>query len=156
MAEKQALHSQPDAAPSRSPLITGDSEMARLIRGHNWAATPIGPIDGWSQTLVATVNLMLHSPFPTILSWGPEFVFLYNDAAIPTLMGKHPTALGGLYHEVFHEAWDLVSDLVQDDGDAAVGAGHRQQRDSAPGDLGPVRGGRGDAVGEFGEGGFEF
>jgi len=109
MAEKQALHSQPDAAPSRSPLITGDSEMARLIRGHNWAATPIGPIDGWSQTLVATVNLMLHSPFPTILSWGPEFVFLYNDAAIPTLMGKHPTALGGLYHEVFHEAWDLVS-----------------------------------------------
>jgi PAS domain S-box-containing protein len=52
---------------------------------------------------------MLHSPFPTILSWGPEMVFLYNDAGIPTLMGKHPTALGGLYHEVFHEAWDLVS-----------------------------------------------
>ena len=23
-------------------------------------------------------------------------------------MGKHPGALGGLYHEVFHEAWDLV------------------------------------------------
>ena len=109
MAEKQALHSQPNAAPSRSPLITGDGELARLIRGYNWAATPIGPIDGWSQTLVATVNLMLHSPFPTILSWGPEFVFLYNDAAIPTLMGKHPMALGGLYHEVFHEAWDLVS-----------------------------------------------
>jgi len=52
---------------------------------------------------------MLHSPFPTILSWGPEMVFLYNDAGIPTLMGKHPTALGGLYHEIFHEAWDLVS-----------------------------------------------
>jgi signal transduction histidine kinase len=28
---------------------------------------------------------MLHSPFPTILLWGPEMVFLYNDAAISTL-----------------------------------------------------------------------
>jgi PAS domain S-box-containing protein len=83
--------------------------MADRIRSHGWAATPLGPIEDWSDTLVATVNLMLHSPFPTILSWGPEMVFLYNDAGIPTLMGKHPTALGGLYHEVFHEAWDLVS-----------------------------------------------
>ncbi len=36
-------------------------------------------------------------------------VFLYNDAAIPTLMGKHPSALGDLYCNVFREAWDLVS-----------------------------------------------
>ena len=69
----------------------------------------MGPIEEWSETLIATVNLMLHSPFPTILSWGPEMVFLYNDAGIPTLMGKHPDALGGLYRDVFHEAWDLVS-----------------------------------------------
>jgi PAS domain S-box-containing protein len=90
-------------------LITGTSEMADRIRAHDWAATPLGPIEDWSETLVATVNLMLHSPFPTILSWGPEMVFLYNDSGIPTLMGKHPTALGGLYRDVFHEAWDLVS-----------------------------------------------
>jgi hypothetical protein len=90
-------------------LITGDSEMADRIRAHNWAATPLGPIEELSETLVATVNLMLHSPFPTILSWGPEMVFLYNDAGIPTLMGKHPNALGRLYRDVFHEAWDLVS-----------------------------------------------
>ena len=89
-------------------LIEGDGEMATRIRAYNWRKTSLGPIDSWSETLVATVNLMLHSPFPTILSWGPEMVFLYNDAGIPTLMGKHPGALGGLYHEVFHEAWDLV------------------------------------------------
>jgi PAS domain S-box-containing protein len=52
---------------------------------------------------------MLHSPFPTILSWGTEMVFLYNDAAISTLTAKHPTALGSLYRDVFPEAWDLVS-----------------------------------------------
>jgi PAS domain S-box-containing protein len=90
-------------------LITGHSEMAALIRAHNWPETPLGPIEDWSETLLATVNLMLHSPFPTILSWGPKMVFLYNDAAISTLTTKHPDALGGLYHDVFHEAWDLVS-----------------------------------------------
>src|SRR6204780_3934678 len=90
-------------------LITGHSEMAALIRAHNWPKTPLGAIEDWSETLLATVNLMLHSPFPTILSWGPEMVFLYNDAAISTLTVKHPKALGGLYRDVFHEAWDLVS-----------------------------------------------
>jgi PAS domain S-box-containing protein len=90
-------------------LIIGASEMAVRIREHDWSRTPLGPLDHWSETLLATVNLMLHSPFPTILSWGPEMVFLYNDAAISTLTDKHPSALGGLYRDVFREAWELVS-----------------------------------------------
>jgi PAS domain S-box-containing protein len=90
-------------------LITGQSEMAARIRSFDWSQTPLGPIEDWSETLLATANLMLHSPFPTILSWGPEMVFLYNDAAISTLTTKHPGALGALYRDVFHEAWDLVS-----------------------------------------------
>jgi PAS domain S-box-containing protein len=98
----------PAVAPQNN-LITGHSEMAERIRAFDWLKTPLGPIQGWSETLLATVNLMLHSPFPTIVSWGPEMVFLYNDAAISTLTTKHPNALGGLYRNVFHEAWDLVS-----------------------------------------------
>jgi PAS domain S-box-containing protein len=90
-------------------LITGQSEMAARIRSYDWTQTPLGRIEDWSETLLATANLMLHSPFPTILSWGPEMVFLYNDAAISTLTTKHPNALGGLYRDVFREAWDLVS-----------------------------------------------
>ncbi|HEY6846037.1 MAG TPA: PAS domain S-box protein [Terracidiphilus sp.] len=92
-----------------SHLITGQSEMAARIRSYDWTQTPLGRIEDWSETLLATANLMLHSPFPTILSWGPEMVFLYNDAAISTLTTKHPNALGGLYRDVFREAWDLVS-----------------------------------------------
>ena len=90
-------------------LIAGHSEMAARIRAYNWLRTSLGPIEDWSETLLATVNLMLQSPFPTVLSWGAEMVFLYNDAAIPTLTAKHPKALGSLYHDVFPEAWDLVS-----------------------------------------------
>ena len=40
-------------------LITGQSEMAARIRAHNWSRTPLGPIEDWSETLLATVNLML-------------------------------------------------------------------------------------------------
>jgi PAS domain S-box-containing protein len=96
-------------ARTKTTPIAGNSEMAGRIRAHKWSETPLGPIEDWSETLLATVNLMLHSPFPTILSWGPEMVFLYNDAAISTLTAKHPAALGALYRDVFHEAWDLVS-----------------------------------------------
>src|SRR6201992_3666900 len=90
-------------------LITGQSEMASRIRSRNWAHTPLGPHEECSESLLATANLMLHSPFPTILSWGPEMVFLYNDAAISTLTTKHPKALGALFPYVFQEAWGLVS-----------------------------------------------
>jgi hypothetical protein len=42
---------------STSPLAAhddvfiGDSEMARLMRAHDWAATPLGPVSGWAQSL---------------------------------------------------------------------------------------------------------
>jgi PAS domain S-box-containing protein len=101
--------SNPVITARMNTLVTGTSEMAGRIRAHNWAKTPLGPIEGWSETLLATVNLMLHSPFPTILSWGEKMVFLYNDAAISTLTVKHPKALGADYRDVFREAWDLVS-----------------------------------------------
>jgi PAS domain S-box-containing protein len=97
-----------DHASPASDLIVGSSEMAGRIREYHWSSTTLGPVEQWSETLLATVNLMLHSPFPTILAWGPEMVFLYNDAAIPTLTVKHPNALGGLYRAVFNEAWELV------------------------------------------------
>src|SRR3984885_15413794 len=100
---------KPILSTQANALITGSSEMAGRIREHDWSRTPLGPIEGWSEALLVTANLMLHSPFPTILSWGPEMVFLYNDAAISTLTVKHPGALGGLYRVVFQEAWDLVS-----------------------------------------------
>src|ERR1700721_3036773 len=104
----EPMDGQAPTARAKS-LITGDSELAGRIRIHKWSETPLGPIESWSETLLATVNLMVHSPFPTILSWGPEMVFLYNDAAISTLTVKHPSALGRLYRDVFDEAWDLVS-----------------------------------------------
>ena len=82
--------------------------MADKIRAFDWAATPLGPIEEWSETLTSTVNLVLATPQPTTLSWGEALIFFYNDATIPTLDRKHPSALGRSYREVFAEAWHLV------------------------------------------------
>jgi PAS domain S-box-containing protein len=89
-------------------LIAGSSEMAARIRAHDWGCSALGALEAWPETLVAMANLMLNSPFPTVLLWGAGMVLLYNDAAIETLSLKHPEALGRDYREVFPEAWDLV------------------------------------------------
>jgi PAS domain S-box-containing protein len=94
--------------------IVGDSEMARHVRTFDWAATPLGAMETWSETLLSYVNLLLCSPLPATLSWGEELTFLYNDAAIPTLGERHPHALGHSYRTVFADAWHLVGQDMED------------------------------------------
>jgi PAS domain S-box-containing protein len=88
--------------------------MPDLVRAFDWASTPLGSIDQWSETLISNVNQVLFSPIPAILSWGDEFTFFYNEAAIPALQGKHPQALGASYREVYKEVWHLVGQDLED------------------------------------------
>src|SRR5690349_19158241 len=86
------------AAPYR-PL--GGSEMGERIGGHDWAATPLGPLQAWPQCLRTVVDLMLASRQPVCIAWGEELVFLYNDAYAPILGSGHPDSLGKRYPEVW-------------------------------------------------------
>lgn len=81
-------------------------------RAVNWAATPLGPVSGWSDTLVSTVSIMLHTHFPVTLLWGPELVLVYNAAYVPMIGDKHPGALGRPAREVFPEAWDVIGPML--------------------------------------------
>lgn len=89
--------------------IKGDGEMADLIRSYNWSRTPLGAIEGWSETLVTAVNLMLFSPFSCAIFWGEEQILLYNDVYRPFLSDKHPQSLGSRGAEVWAEAWETLS-----------------------------------------------
>ncbi|HEV2149265.1 MAG TPA: PAS domain-containing sensor histidine kinase [Longimicrobiaceae bacterium] len=88
------------AVPSVFP---GDGEMAQLCREADWAATPLGPVDGWPQSLKTVAATVLGSGFPMILVWGPELVQVYNDAYVPLIGRKHPAALGMPTHECWPE-----------------------------------------------------
>src|SRR5262249_38272863 len=88
---------------------TGSGEMSRLMRQHDWSATPLGPVAQWPQELKTVVRIMLDSRYAMWLGWGPEFTFLYNDAyARMSLGAKHPWALGRPAREVWAEIWDDI------------------------------------------------
>ncbi len=93
-------------------LIHGNATMADLVREFDWAGTPLGPIQTWSESILCAVNLMLGCSFPSLIFWGEEMIQLYNDAFIPQLAEKHPFGLGQTAHRCWQEAWHIVGPLL--------------------------------------------
>ena len=75
-------------------FLSGGGSLGALIRAHDWAETPLGPPDGWPQSLRSALSICLHSSFPTAIYWGPSLTLLYNDAWAPIPAERHPWALG--------------------------------------------------------------
>ena len=86
-------------------LFAGPGEMRARGRAFAWAATPLGPVDGWPPALRAAVRLMLAAPVATSLWCGPEYTLLYNDAYRHILGVKHPLALGRSGDAAWDELW---------------------------------------------------
>lgn len=57
--------------------------------------------------------MLLTSKFEMWLGWGPDLLFFYNDAYIPTLGLKHPAMLGKPFREVWKEVYHEVADQVE-------------------------------------------
>ncbi|NBJ10116.1 HWE histidine kinase domain-containing protein [Microvirga arsenatis] len=86
--------------------------MGERIRLHDWAATPVGAIETWPHSLRTAVSMIIHSKFPTYLTWGPELTGFYNDAYAP-MLGTKPDALGRPFREVWAEAWDVLGPIAE-------------------------------------------
>jgi signal transduction histidine kinase/ActR/RegA family two-component response regulator len=105
---------QPPEAPGLEDLFPGRGESAALMRAIDWATTPLGPTEAWPQSLQTIVPIMLASRFAMRVLWGPEFIFLYNDAYRPILgASKHPSAMASRTAESFREVWDIVGPLFR-------------------------------------------
>jgi PAS domain S-box-containing protein len=101
----------PKVASSR---ITGDGEMAELVREFDWAKTPVGPVKTWSDTLLTTVNLILASKHPMFLWWGPDLIQFYNDGYRPSIRAdKHPRALGQRGIDCWPEIWPIIGPQIE-------------------------------------------
>ena len=72
----------------------GGGETGALIRERDWAGTPLGPVDGWPASLMTAVDIMLGSPDPASVAWGPRRVQLYNDAYARLVQERHPAIFG--------------------------------------------------------------
>ena len=87
-------------------FVSGGGKMGELIRSINWLETPLGDFHQWPQSLQAAVSIMLNTPFPMYIAWGPDFIQLYNDSYRPILgANKHPGAMGSSTRDTFGEIW---------------------------------------------------
>jgi PAS domain S-box-containing protein len=93
-----------------SPMfLSGGGEMGGRIRAYDWAATPLGPPQGWPTALKAMVRLLLSSKHAMFIWWGEELIQLYNDAYRATLPPeRHPALLGRPGKDCWAEAWPTL------------------------------------------------
>jgi PAS domain S-box-containing protein len=125
--------------PGRWPA--GEGEMARLVREHDWAATPLGPVETWPPSLKTAADIILAAPQPMWIGWGPDLIQLYNDGYAALLDAeRHPAILGQPAAEAWADIWHLMGpdlDAILA-GDPAVSYAHRlvpHRRDGEVRDL---------------------
>jgi signal transduction histidine kinase len=111
----------PTPQPSAVTALLGETEMGRRVRGLDWSSTPLGPIEGWPQSLLIAIGVCLNSRFPMFVWWGKELINIYNDGYIPMLGARHPAALGKPARDAWEDIWVDVgpqADLVMNEGKA--------------------------------------
>ncbi|MFI7211429.1 SpoIIE family protein phosphatase [Micromonospora maritima] len=98
---------------TRADVFAVDSEIGPDLARIDWPAHPLGPPDGWPQSLRTAVRILLSSRFPMWMAWGPELTFFCNAAYRRDTLGrKYPWALGRPADEVWAEIWDDIGPRI--------------------------------------------
>jgi len=93
--------------------LRSSGRSADFIRAFPWGCTPLGPLEGWDDQFIATLNLVLETRFPMFVTWGPDNHLLHNDAFETVLVGKGD-AIGRPLQAVFPESWPVVGPVIED------------------------------------------
>ncbi|WP_299754882.1 PAS domain-containing sensor histidine kinase [uncultured Pontibacter sp.] len=104
-------------APTNSDtasIFSGGGEMGALMRSFDWESHPMGNPQQWPHSLRANIRLLLNSRFPIFIWWTKDLFLFHNDAYLPALGKKHPTALGAKAKDIWAEVWDQIGGLTED------------------------------------------
>ncbi|POA18203.1 hybrid sensor histidine kinase/response regulator [Pseudomonas sp. FW300-N1A1] len=88
---------------------TGDAQA--LIARLDWSQSPLGAASHWPQSLRTAVDIVIHSPMPMLLLWGPELSQIYNDGFALLAGNKHPQAFGQPTHLTWPELEDFTTPI---------------------------------------------
>ena len=105
------MHDNLRAAPR--DFLAGGGEMSALMTTFDWEGTSIGAMETWPQSLRTTVSIMLRSPIPMVLLWGPDGIMIYNDAYTIFAGGRHPRLLGSKVLEGWAEVADFNANVMR-------------------------------------------
>ena len=94
-------------------FLAGGGEMGALMRAHDWSSSPLGPPEGWPQSLRTAVRLMLNCGHPMYIWWGSELLCFYNDAYRQSIgPERHPSSLGQPGRAVWEEIWPIIGPQI--------------------------------------------
>lgn len=103
-----------DTSPAGLDVFASDPGVGSELAKVDWNATPLGPPQGWPQSLRTAVSILLPSRFPMWMAWGPELTFFCNDAYRRDTLGrKYPWALGRPASEVWAEIWGDIGPRIE-------------------------------------------
>jgi signal transduction histidine kinase len=91
------MHSESPATPRErihETLFPAAGEMGPLCREKDWAASPLGPVEEWPESLRTAAGLVLRQGIAMNLCWGPDLLQIYNDSYRVIMGDKHPAGLG--------------------------------------------------------------
>jgi len=95
-----------NAAPS-------PNDAQALIARTDWSRTPLGAAGTWPQSLRTAVDIVIHSPMPMLLLWGPQLTQIYNNGFAMLAGSKHPHAFGQPAHLIWPELQDFTDPIYR-------------------------------------------
>ncbi|QQR37902.1 PAS domain-containing protein [Devosia rhizoryzae] len=79
----------------------------KLFNEFDWSKTELGPLSGWSSSVISAVRNMMVATTPTVMLIGPHGILLYNTGYAVFAGPKHPQIFG----QPAVEAWPEVADF---------------------------------------------
>jgi PAS domain S-box-containing protein len=98
---------------TRLPNTANLPKHVQLAKSVDWASTALGPMEDWSPDLRQMCNLIMASPHPAAMYWGPDLVAIYNEAYVLLAGKKHPQLMGQSYSVAWVEIWDALKGVFE-------------------------------------------
>ncbi|WP_085695957.1 PAS domain-containing sensor histidine kinase [Pseudomonas sp. B26(2017)] len=91
--------------------VPNTNDAQALIARTDWSRSPLGSADTWPQSLRTAVDIVIHSPMPMLLLWGPQLTQIYNNGFALLAGSKHPHAFGQPAHQIWPELRDFTDPI---------------------------------------------
>ncbi|MDL5591971.1 PAS domain-containing protein [Bacillus subtilis] len=91
--------------------VPNTNDAQALIARTDWSRSPLGGAGTWPQSLRTAVDIVIHSPMPMLLLWGPQLTQIYNNGFAVLAGNKHPHAFGQPAHQIWPELRDFTDPI---------------------------------------------